>query len=103
MPKVVALRECFGLTNSWRYITSKYATTAISGNHYCNMLVDNYNPDEDIDIALEFYAGHYVIGTQPFETEVKSDFRYTFDGVYICTKNQDILDFILDLWSLINW
>jgi len=80
--------------------TSKYATTAISGNHYCSMLVDKYDPDREIDIALEIYAGHYVIGTQPFETEFKGDFRYTFDAVYICIKNQDILDFIMDLRTL---
>lgn len=80
--------------------TSKYATTAISGNHYCCLLVDKFDPAREIDIALEFYAGHYVIGTQPFETEIKPDFRYTFDSIYTCLKNQDVLDFILDLRAL---
>jgi len=101
MPKVGGFEGMLWINGIPRGIfTSKYATTAISGNHYCNMLVDSYNPDENIDLALEFYAGHYVIGTQPFETEPKSDFRYTFDGIYLCLKNQDVLDFILDLRTL---
>lgn len=66
MPKVGGFEGMLWINGIPRGIfTSKYATTAISGNHYCNMLVDSYNLDENIDLALEFYAGHYVIGTQP--------------------------------------
>ena len=70
------------------------------GNHYCNLLVkgvDAYNP---IDLAIEFYAGHYIIGTQPFETSNKTDFKYTFECINLCIKNQDIADFIFDLRAL---
>lgn len=70
------------------------------GNHYCDLLIKNGNPDEKIDWAIEFYAGHYIIGTQPFETIDKSDFRYTFDSINLCIKNQDIADFIFDLRTL---
>lgn len=70
------------------------------GNHYCDLLVMNADPDKEIDLSMEFYAGHYIIGTQPFETIHKSDFRYTYDAVHICIKNQDIADFIFDLRTL---
>ena len=70
------------------------------GNHYCDMLVKDGDPDKKIDLAIEFYAGHYIIGTQPFETRIKSDFKYTFDNINLCIKNQDIADFIFDLRTL---
>lgn len=70
------------------------------GNHYCDMFKLDPKANETIEIALEAYAGQYVIGTQPFEHEVKGDFRFTFESVDICTKNQDIADFIFDLRAL---
>lgn len=53
-----------------------------------------------IDIVIEAYAGHHVIGTQPFETNPVPSYRYTFESIDICTKNQDIADFIYDLRCL---
>ncbi|HEY5583076.1 MAG TPA: glycoside hydrolase family 38 C-terminal domain-containing protein [Ruminiclostridium sp.] len=70
------------------------------GNHYCDLLVKAAQSYKEIDLAIEFYAGHYIIGTQPFETNIKSDFRYTFDSINLCIKNQDIADFIFDLRTL---
>jgi alpha-mannosidase len=70
------------------------------GNHYCDLLVQQADPDRELDLVIEFYAGHYIIGTQPFETIRKTDFRYTFEGIYLCVKNQDIADFIYDLRTL---
>lgn len=49
---------------------------------------------------IEAYAGHHVIGTQPFETNPVPSYRYTFESIDICTKNQDIADFIYDLRCL---
>jgi alpha-mannosidase len=78
---------------------NKYVTT-MHGNHYCNMLVKEADPDKEIDIAIEFYAGHYIIGTQPFETNTRSDFKFTFDNIHLYIKNHDIADFIFDLKTL---
>lgn len=69
------------------------------GNHYCDLLIKDATI-EKVDIAIEFYAGHYIIGTQPFETIPETDFRYTYKGISLCTKNQDIADFIFDLRTL---
>ena len=38
------------------------------GNHYCDRICARANPEKPMEIAIEFYAGHYVIGCQPFET-----------------------------------
>ena len=70
------------------------------GNHYCDLLRMAPKAGERIDVALEAYAGHFVIGTQPFEPAPEGDFHYAFEGVDICTKNQDIADFIFDLRAL---
>lgn len=70
------------------------------GNHYCDLIRINPKANETIDLAFEAYAGHYVIGCFPFETNEKPSFHYTFNGVDICTKNQDIADFIFDLKAL---
>ena len=70
------------------------------GNHYCDLLRLEPKGGEVIDIEIEGYAGHHVIGTQPFETFPVPDYRYEFDRIGICTKNQDIADFIYDLRAL---
>lgn len=70
------------------------------GNHYCDLLALEPKANQKIDIAFEAYAGHFLIGTQPFENFKRSDFKYTFESIDICTKNQDIADFIYDLRTL---
>lgn len=72
------------------------------GNHYCDMVCKSPKSNEKINIDIEFYAGHYIIGCFPFETARKHDFTFEFDSFYICTKNQDILDFIFDIRALIQ-
>lgn len=70
------------------------------GNHYCDMIKLDPKADETIELAFEAYAGHYVIGCYPFETNEPRTFKYTFESIDICTKNQDIADFIFDLKAL---
>ncbi len=77
----------------------KIAPTA-HGNHYCDLLRLYPSAGDTIQIDLEAYAGHYVIGCMPFETCEPRTFRYTYESVDICTKNQDIADFIYDLRTL---
>jgi alpha-mannosidase len=67
------------------------------GNHYCDMLKKKANKAERIEIAMEFYAHHYVIGTQPFQTDKKDDFKITYHSVDICVKNEDVWDAYFNL------
>lgn len=78
---------------------SKIVVTS-HGNHYCDMV--KYAPvaGEKIDIALEYYAGHYVPGTSPFETNVHSDYRFAYNGADICIKDYDVQEFYFDLKTL---
>ena len=70
------------------------------GNHYCDMLVKEADPEKEIEVAVEFYAGHYIIGTQPLKTDFNYDFRFTFEAFNLCIKNNDIADFVFDLRAL---
>ena len=72
------------------------------GNHYCDCFTRAAVPGTPVQLAIEFYAGHYVIGEQPFEERPHRDFRFTADKISVCIKNQDVLDFILDLRVLLQ-
>ena len=68
------------------------------GNHYCDLLKLNAKAGEKIDIALEVYAGHTHLGTQPFESDrLIKEYRYNFGGIDICLKDALINDFYFDL------
>ncbi len=68
------------------------------GNHYCDLLKMNAKAGEKIEIALEVYAGHTHLGTQPFEkNRLIKEYRYHFDGIDICVKDDYINDFYFDL------
>lgn len=72
------------------------------GNHYCDMIKSNPHVGENIEIALEYYAGHLYPGCMPDETYPIKDFTFEFDGIEICTKNYEVQDFYFDLCSLLE-
>ena len=80
-----------------------YATKIVvtgHGNHYCDMLVKDPKAGQEIKIDLEFYAGHYVMGTMPFEENPHHDFRFPFTSMDICVKNDKIANFYFNLRTL---
>jgi alpha-mannosidase len=70
------------------------------GNHYCDLLKKSAAAGEVIDIAVEYYAGHAYKGCMPLEEEPLLDYDYTFNGLEICTKNEEIQEFYFDLVTL---
>lgn len=72
------------------------------GNHYCDMCVKSAKAGQVIDIAIESYGGHNVMGTQPFETDTRTVFNHTFEEISICTKNELVADFYFDLRTIIE-
>jgi alpha-mannosidase len=70
------------------------------GNHYCDMLKQNVKAGEVIDIALEYYAGHYVMGCEPFAEDPRNSYDFAFNSMDICLKNDSICDFYFDLRTL---
>ena len=72
------------------------------GNHYCDCVCQNARAGQKLEFAVEFYAGHYVIGEQPFQQRPQNDFVFTAESLSLCVKNQDVLDFLLDLRVLLQ-
>ncbi|MDF2540634.1 MAG: hypothetical protein K0S47_352 [Herbinix sp.] len=70
------------------------------GNHYCDMLKQEVKAGEQIDVALEYYAGHYVMGCEPFSQDNRISYEFTYNSVDICLKNEVICDFYFDLRTL---
>ncbi len=70
------------------------------GNHYCDMLMKSPKAGQNIQIDVEFYAGHYVMGCMPFEEAERRDFRFPFSEMAICVKNEKIADFYFNLRAL---
>lgn len=67
------------------------------GNHYSDLLVKKAKAGETVNICLEYYAGHYCIGTAPFDDDPERSYDYTFHGADVCVKNKEINDFYFDL------
>ncbi|MBD5461120.1 MAG: alpha-mannosidase, partial [Lachnospiraceae bacterium] len=67
------------------------------GNHYCDMLRQEVQAGETIDIAFEYYANHYIKGTQPFLVEAQRFFRIEYHPVDICLRDEEIAAFYFDL------
>lgn len=67
------------------------------GNHYCDMLCKEARGGETIEMAFEYYANHYIKGTQPFLVEAQKYYRIVYHPVDICLKDEEIADFYFDL------
>lgn len=78
---------------------SKIVVTA-HGNHYCDMVKFNPAAGEKLDIALEYYAGHFVPGCMPFENSGRTEFKFRYDGADICVKDYEVQEFYFDLKTL---
>ncbi len=67
------------------------------GNHYCDMLCKEAQAGETIDMAFEYYANHYIKGTQPFLVEAQKYYRIEYHPVDICLKDEEMAAFYFDL------
>ena len=70
------------------------------GNHYCDLIKKAPPAGETIDIAVEYYAGHAYKGCMPLEEEPLLDYDFAYNGIDICTKNEEIQEFYFDLVTL---
>ncbi len=73
----------------------------LTGDHSHDVITLNAD-GKPIDIAIEYYAGHYIIGCDPLETSSENNFNFTYNGVTLWTKEQDIADFIFDLRTVLQ-
>ncbi len=72
------------------------------GNHYCDMIEPSATAGQKLDLAIEFYTGHYVPGEMPLETRPRRDFKFAYDTIDICTRNDLVAQTMFDLAVLIG-
>ncbi|MBR3552851.1 MAG: alpha-mannosidase [Clostridia bacterium] len=76
------------------------------GGRHAAQYIGKAKAGETIRLAFECYAGHYDPNTDPydyyFEPDPSQTFRHTFDGVQICTRNDDVFTLIFDVRELLN-
>jgi len=72
------------------------------GNHYCDMVEPCAREGQNLDLAVEFYTGHYVPGEMPLETRPRRDFKFAFDSIDLCTRNDLVAQTMFDLSVLIG-
>ena len=70
------------------------------GNHFCDMIRYEPKAGETVDVAMEYYAGHYIPGCMPTDDNALKDFVFDYDGADICVKNYEVQDFYFDLKTL---
>lgn len=77
------------------------------GNHHTLMAVREAQAGERLELAVEAYAGHPCVGSQPFDT-AKSQSRYpdryprTFGGMSVMVRRDDVMDFVFDLDAIVK-
>ncbi|WP_306573437.1 hypothetical protein, partial [Parasutterella excrementihominis] len=64
------------------------------GNHYCNLILKEAEAGERVSVALESYAGHYVMGTAPFEQQERPSYQYTYRGATECLPSGSFAMFL---------
>lgn len=76
--------------------SNKY-TTETHGNHYAARVTPGAPAGTRLHFDFEFYAGHYIPGSQPFEDTGLKDCRHTYERVDIAARDEDVLRFVIDL------
>ncbi len=77
------------------------------GNHHTIMAVAQARGGECLDVAIEAYAGHPCVGSQPFDS-AGSQSRYparyprVFGGVFAMSRRDDVMAFVFDLNTLVQ-
>ena len=77
----------------------------IGGGH-SSQFIKEAKAGEKIELAFECYAGHYDPNTDPYDDYFAPDpsqtFAHSFDGVEICTRNDEIFALIFDIKELLG-
>lgn len=74
---------------------------AFDGNHPVVMMTDRASDRRTYEIAVEAYAGHPCVGTQPDDVYLP-DFERTFEGIELLSRREDAIAFVFDLKVLLS-
>ncbi len=101
--KALYLRPRFGGAEGLLYMNGspKGIFTVQSGNHTVSCLTACWG-GKPMELAVEMYTGHHVIGTRPLSNDPPPPERCVYGGAELCLKNQLVSGFIFDLQVLLE-
>ncbi|MFD0671095.1 alpha-mannosidase [Cohnella sp. GCM10027633] len=75
------------------------------GNHHTLLLAKSAKGGDSYELAFETYAGHPVVGTQPYQTFQTGDAYPTrtqrsYQSIDVMLRREDVKDFVFDLRAL---
>ena len=78
----------------------------IGGSH-ASQYIGAFGAGEQFELAFECYAGHFCVDTAPYDNydypDIPAwDYTQTYNGVEICTRNDDVFTLIFDLREILN-
>lgn len=72
------------------------------GNHPVVLLTSRASDRRVYEVAVEAYAGHPCVGTQPDDREGRPDYRRVFEGIELLLEREDVTAFVFDLKVLLS-
>ena len=78
----------------------------IGGNHAAQFL-GVFQAGDTFELGFECYAGHFDVDTDPYNNYAypdiqKESFRHTYDGVDVCTRDEEVFTLLFDLRELLG-
>ncbi len=67
------------------------------GNHYCNMFSKAAEAGRTYRFAVEYYANHYIKGTQPLTPDPEMEYKIVYHPADVCVANEAIGSFYYNL------
>ncbi|MFA6948944.1 MAG: hypothetical protein WCQ72_08175, partial [Eubacteriales bacterium] len=87
-------------------IINSKGSDVMNGLHSASFITDGAREGDEYDIALECYAGHFCVGTSPYDNYGKTEpDEHDFDRVYhkteLVTLDEDVCGFVFDLKTVL--
>ena len=78
----------------------------IGGSH-ASQYIGEFAAGDTFELAFECYAGHFCVDTSPYDNYEYPDlpapsYAHTYNGVEICTRNDELFTLIFDLREIVN-
>ena len=78
-----------------------------AGGNHASQFIGFFAAGEKAELAFECYAGHFDVDTDPYNNYEypdipAEDYMHTYNGVDICTRNDDIFNLIFDIRELLG-
>ena len=98
--------QLFFLNGEPKGIFNRKNCEFIGGNHAAQYL-GVFQSGDTVDLAFECYAGHFDVDTDPYNNYEypdieKESFRHTYDGVNICTRDEEVFTLLFNLRELLG-